>query len=209
MKIIGSIIALTLAQCMLSKATPAYAIPRLLTRQTPSGIDQCQTPCAPIMNFIGAGQESCTPQACCTSTFEQDYLACFTCIGKAQNNIDYTSYQTQLDQFTAACDASGISVPKLTFPGQDPNRALPSLTLGTLPASTATNSPGGSTTSIVQTTITTLPTITTSPTTTSPTTITTLPTTSARNSGKKNAGINAVSHLGLVVISCIMMQSFL
>ncbi|KIL67401.1 hypothetical protein M378DRAFT_159824 [Amanita muscaria Koide BX008] len=160
------------------------------------------------MNFIGAGQESCTPQACCTSTFEQDYLACFTCIGKAQNNTDYTSYQTQLDQFTAACDASGISVPKLTFPGQDPNRALPSLTLGTLPASTtrttATNSPGGSTTSVVQTTITTLPTIATSPTT-----ITTLPTTTASNSGKKNAGINAVSHLGLVVISCIMMQSFL
>ncbi|KAF8716383.1 hypothetical protein AX14_012370, partial [Amanita brunnescens Koide BX004] len=203
-----TILTLTLAQLYLSAT--AFLVPRgvitgsLVTRQGQGNgngtLSQCESPCSSVDQFVGPNapvrkpvfsssskslcrvlpQDTCTPQACCTADFEQAYLNCFTCIGTAENITDYSQYQSSLDNLTSACLEEGINVPKLTFPGQNPNRSLPTPS-STLASSSATGVPGTTMTSTTTPGTTILPTTGVVATTTpSPTTV--------RNIGAKNTG---------------------
>ncbi|KAF8716382.1 hypothetical protein AX14_012370, partial [Amanita brunnescens Koide BX004] len=184
-----TILTLTLAQLYLSAT--AFLVPRgvitgsLVTRQGQGNgngtLSQCESPCSSVDQFVGPNApDTCTPQACCTADFEQAYLNCFTCIGTAENITDYSQYQSSLDNLTSACLEEGINVPKLTFPGQNPNRSLPTPS-STLASSSATGVPGTTMTSTTTPGTTILPTTGVVATTTpSPTTV--------RNIGAKNTG---------------------
>ncbi|KAF8351071.1 hypothetical protein F5887DRAFT_192067 [Amanita rubescens] len=152
-------LVLTLAQLFFS--VTAFLVPRslitgsLVIRQGQGNgtLNQCESPCTPILSYVGSDSSNkCTPQACCTTAFEKAYLKCFTCIGKAENVTNYSKYQRTLDDLTSACLSDGISVPKLTFPGQNPNRTLTSFTPSGTPATTGSSGPG---TGISASTITT------------------------------------------------------
>ncbi|KAK2462287.1 hypothetical protein APHAL10511_005593 [Amanita phalloides] len=134
----SSFIVLAVAAAQFGLLTAAFLIPRrdalglgfLVVRQGGNGsvpVSQCESTCSPIINYVGpTATERCTAAACCSSTFENAYLNCLTCVGKAKGMTDYSPLQIDLDQLTSACLAAGYNVPKLTFPGQNPNRQLPS-----------------------------------------------------------------------------------
>ncbi|KAJ3570166.1 hypothetical protein NP233_g4587 [Leucocoprinus birnbaumii] len=48
------------------------------------------------------------------------------CVGGALNITDFRAAQAVLDDLIVQCDSRGLNVPKLTLPGIDPNRTLPS-----------------------------------------------------------------------------------
>ncbi|KAF8966432.1 hypothetical protein BDZ97DRAFT_1698567 [Flammula alnicola] len=104
----------------------------LESRQTgtnPAVPPQCETQCDPINSVIAAG---CQISTCCQASFEMGYFNCFECVGQAVNLTDYSAIQQTLD------GNSGFSLPKLTFPGQNPNRPLSSVS--SAPASTLASS---------------------------------------------------------------------
>ena len=110
-------------------------------------------------------------------------------------SVDSQEPGTQLTQaiidLTSACLADGISVPKLTFPGQNPNRKLTSFTPSSTPGSS------GAGTGISASTITT-PGATVSPTTgvvASPT--------RTGNTGVKNAN-NTFSTLVVLLLGILI-----
>ncbi|KAF8629620.1 hypothetical protein AX15_003357 [Amanita polypyramis BW_CC] len=98
----------------------------------------CQQTCAPIVPYAIDGQ-SCTATLCCTSQWEQSYYSCIVCAAGAQNITNLSMAQYTLDSIRADCGTSGISLPLLTFPGQSPNRTLPSASI--LPSGSATLTP--------------------------------------------------------------------
>ncbi|KAK0490514.1 hypothetical protein IW261DRAFT_17929 [Armillaria novae-zelandiae] len=103
------------------------------SRQITGIPSQCQMPCSAASDLVNA---DCTPAQCCTSSFETNYVSCIECVGSAANVTDYSQFQTIVDQLVVSCSANGIAIPKMTFPGQDPNRqlstsAIPSSTPGT------------------------------------------------------------------------------
>jgi hypothetical protein len=79
---------------------------------------------------------------CCIPLFEAGFFNCFLCIGQAQNVTDFSIAQTFVDGkldipvwhelgfrppfpvLTTSCTAEGLTLPELTFPGQDPQRTL-------------------------------------------------------------------------------------
>ncbi|KAF8869826.1 hypothetical protein CPB85DRAFT_778091 [Mucidula mucida] len=87
------------------------------------------------VNDVSAGNQNDVPSECqarcvvadtltdeisCTSEFVHSFVECVECVG---NNIGVTDY-TKFDSLTVQCDAQGLSVPKVTFTGQDPDRPL-------------------------------------------------------------------------------------
>lgn len=88
--------------------------------------DACKPDCDPINTRV---TEGCSPQQCCTATFVTGYFNCLKCVGGALNATDFTPAQQVLDDLTAQCDARGLNVPKLTLPGINPNRTLPTVTI--------------------------------------------------------------------------------
>ncbi|KAF9005185.1 hypothetical protein BDQ17DRAFT_1541167 [Cyathus striatus] len=87
----------------------------------------CKSTCDPITTIIASND--CTPSTCCTSQFETGYFDCFQCVGQTFNVTDYTDAQQILDDLVVECTQLGLVIPKLTFPGQDPNRPLTSISI--------------------------------------------------------------------------------
>jgi len=111
-----------------------------------SGIpSQCQTPCSAANALIGA---NCTQPQCCTSGFENDYVSCIDCVGSAANITDYTVPQTTVDELVVSCSLKGIVIPKVTFPGQDPNRQLATSAIASSTSGAVSGTGGGSSTPI-------------------------------------------------------------
>ncbi|PBK73116.1 hypothetical protein ARMSODRAFT_715979 [Armillaria solidipes] len=109
-----------------------------------SGIpSQCQTPCSAANALISA---NCTQPQCCTSGFENDYVSCIECVGSAANITDYTVPQTTVDELVVSCSLKGIVIPKVTFPGQDPNRQLATSAIASPTSGAASGTGGGSST---------------------------------------------------------------
>ncbi|KAK0242243.1 hypothetical protein EDD85DRAFT_810557 [Armillaria nabsnona] len=116
-----------------------------------SGIpSQCQTSCSAASDLVNA---DCTPTQCCTSSFENNYVSCIECVGSAANLTDYSQFQTIVDQLVVLCSANGIAIPKITFPGQDPNRQLSTSAIPSSTSGAASGTGGGSSTSISHSTI--------------------------------------------------------
>ncbi|KAK0191443.1 hypothetical protein F5146DRAFT_601551 [Armillaria mellea] len=93
----------------------------VVNRQVSGIPSQCQTPCSAADALVSA---NCTQPQCCTSGFENDYVTCVECVGNAANITNYTLPQTTVDELVVSCSLKGIVIPKVTFPGQDPNRQL-------------------------------------------------------------------------------------
>ncbi|KAK0242242.1 hypothetical protein EDD85DRAFT_946385 [Armillaria nabsnona] len=109
-----------------------------------SGIpSQCQTPCSAANALISA---NCTQPQCCTSGFENDYVSCENCIGSAENSTDYSLPQRTVDELVVLCSLGGIVIPKVTFPGQDPNRQLATSAILSSTSGAASGTGGGSST---------------------------------------------------------------
>jgi len=97
---------------------------------------QCEPDCDPINDQI---QASCTTSKCCTANFETGYFTCLKCVGTAIKIEDYSSAQNVLDTLFKQCAAQGVILPKLTLPGQDPDRPMPTdhATAGPIPQSSS------------------------------------------------------------------------
>ncbi|KAK0203152.1 hypothetical protein DFS33DRAFT_963821 [Desarmillaria ectypa] len=121
---------------------PWSRAPHFAGRQTPQ-LCQTLTPCSNIMACIvpPIGLE------CCTSDIENDYLTCIECLYNT-NTMDYAPFQEIIDQWVADCSIQGIALPKLTFPRQDENRTLSTLTVAPSTPSAASGTSSGSSTSI-------------------------------------------------------------
>ncbi|PPR03329.1 hypothetical protein CVT24_012605 [Panaeolus cyanescens] len=135
----------------------------------PSVPSQCKSTCDPINTILSTG---CRPQQCCTESFTKGYFDCFECVADSVGLTDFTDAQTIVDGIITTCAARGISLPVLTFPGQNPSRTLatvapPSTSNPTTSRTTISNTgdvtstPDSSTTRISQSTVTSLPTPTT------------------------------------------------
>ncbi|KAK0490513.1 hypothetical protein IW261DRAFT_17814 [Armillaria novae-zelandiae] len=119
-----------------------------------SGIpSQCQTPCSAANALISA---NCTPLQCCTSGFENDYVSCEGCFGNAMNLTNYTVPQTTVDNLVVMCSLRGIVIPKVTFPGQDPNRQLATSAIASSTSRAVSGTSSGSSTPTSQSTITSI-----------------------------------------------------
>ncbi|KIM42931.1 hypothetical protein M413DRAFT_26892 [Hebeloma cylindrosporum] len=162
--------------------------------QVPS---QCQSICNPVNTVISAG---CTPSSCCQASFEMAYFNCFLCVGQASGLTDYTEIQTVLDEVVNECALIGNDLPKLTFPGQNPNRTLSAVP--NLPSSTGT----ASTSRVSQTTVTSVN-ITPAP---YQSTVSAIPTTSntPSTSSVSSLGVRSAQGgmLGVVLASAVVMM---
>ncbi|KAH0586968.1 hypothetical protein H2248_005795 [Termitomyces sp. 'cryptogamus'] len=76
---------------------------------------QCKSTCDPVNTAIA---NNCTPQQCCTATFETQYYNCLVCFGSALNATDYSGAQAVLKELEQECAAHGLGIPTLTLPGQ-------------------------------------------------------------------------------------------
>jgi len=89
---------------------------RLSARQgTVTVPPQCIANCNPVNALIAA---QCSPQQCCTGTFETEYYNCLLCVGQAANVTDYSTAQGLLTEFEQACQSEGLDIPTLFLPGQ-------------------------------------------------------------------------------------------
>ncbi|KAJ7667522.1 hypothetical protein DFH06DRAFT_1322122 [Mycena polygramma] len=70
--------------------------------------------------------QSCPVTQCCSDAFESGYFECYKCVGTAMNVTDFTLAQEYVDVVITSCKTEGFTLPVLTLPGQDPNRALAS-----------------------------------------------------------------------------------
>jgi len=95
----------------------------------------CESSCDPVSSALAAG---CTAATCCQSSFEMGYFSCFECAANASNVTDFSVPQQDLDELIDLCAALGLALPKLTFPGQNPNRTLS--TIANSAANTASSS---------------------------------------------------------------------
>ncbi|KAF9476470.1 hypothetical protein BDN70DRAFT_882369 [Pholiota conissans] len=168
----------------------------------PAPPPQCANVCTPVANILNVG---CTPTSCCASSFVNGFFNCYTCVGNATDVTDYTTIQQNLDSLVVECTSLGFTEPKLTFPGQNPNRPLSSIAPSGTSAggSSSTRAPGlpistgpaatsnSSLSSPPQTTITSL----SGPPTPAQNTITssTPTTTSATSSGARTMSIQYVN----------------
>ncbi|PPQ68358.1 hypothetical protein CVT26_005920 [Gymnopilus dilepis] len=95
----------------------------------------CESTCDPVNTAVAAG---CTPSACCQPSFEMGFFNCFECVGNATHVTDFSEPQQDVDALVDTCAALGFALPKLTFPGQNPNRTISSV--ASSKASTAASS---------------------------------------------------------------------
>ncbi|KAF9057341.1 hypothetical protein BJ165DRAFT_1419881 [Panaeolus papilionaceus] len=147
----------------------------LLKRQgaIPSVPTQCKSTCDPVNSVLSTG--TCPIDRCCTTTFTKGYFDCFTCVADAVQLTDFSAPQALVDRITTTCASRGISLPVLTFPGQNPSRPLatvapptsiaPSVSRTTITnTDDITSTPSSSTTtSISQSTVTAPPSATSPP----------------------------------------------
>ncbi|KAJ6627334.1 hypothetical protein B0H10DRAFT_1993977 [Mycena sp. CBHHK59/15] len=107
----------------------------------------CKADCDPFTPFLQG--VSCPIAQCCTTLFEAAYFNCFKCVGTA-TNADFSIAQQYVDVVTTSCFIEGITLPELTFPGQNPNRTLATAlpagasTLPIFPSAAASGSSSGS-----------------------------------------------------------------
>ncbi|THV00567.1 hypothetical protein K435DRAFT_854651 [Dendrothele bispora CBS 962.96] len=114
----------------------------LLTRQNIP--DACTDTCGTAPEQY----QSCTPDTCCNNQFETTLFNCYECIGNALQITDYTEPQQNLDILFVACTSAGSPIDKLTLPGQDPNRNLPTSSASQMaPSSTSSGSSTGASSS--------------------------------------------------------------
>ncbi|KAF8075886.1 hypothetical protein FPV67DRAFT_1469658 [Lyophyllum atratum] len=107
----------------IGQISPAHT--ELITRQA-APIDvpaQCKSTCDSVNAVIA---NNCTPQQCCTSTFERQYFNCFLCVGNSINLKDYSQPQIVLNEFRQQCASRGLAIAALTFPGQGASRSATS-----------------------------------------------------------------------------------
>ncbi|KIL67403.1 hypothetical protein M378DRAFT_73868 [Amanita muscaria Koide BX008] len=109
---------------------PAITFKELLLPSTTNSTNgpvpvECQQTCAPIVPLT-LGNQSCTPSLCCNSQWEQAYFSCIICAAQIQQITDLSDAQHTLDVIYADCTLVGSPIPLVTFPGQSPNRTLPS-----------------------------------------------------------------------------------
>ncbi|KAF8164899.1 hypothetical protein B0H34DRAFT_648979 [Crassisporium funariophilum] len=128
---------------------------------------QCKSDCDPVNTILATG--GCPPAQCCLSSFETGYFNCFGCVAQSINFTDFSAPQSVIDTLFVLCAQRGFTLPKLTFPGQNPNRTLSTGAPGPTPSPSLSLSPGGPTTTISdpislpispgipQTTVTSLP----------------------------------------------------
>ncbi|KAJ7666523.1 hypothetical protein B0H17DRAFT_1089568 [Mycena rosella] len=88
---------------------------------------QCTSTCDPVISILEG--QSCAPSLCCTTLFQHDYFLCLNCTGTAENatTADFAMAQSLVDALTVVCSKAGFPLPELTFPGQNPNRTLSTL----------------------------------------------------------------------------------
>ncbi|KAF9033089.1 hypothetical protein BDZ89DRAFT_1158386 [Hymenopellis radicata] len=103
---------------------------------------ECQASCA-VADPLTDG--TCTLDVCCTSDFANSYVECIECVGNKVGATDYTNFQGILDSLKVQCDAENLPIPKLTFPGQDPDRPLSSIVLSSTAGSSASSAAPAST----------------------------------------------------------------
>jgi hypothetical protein len=109
----------------------------LETRQTstiPNAPPQCQSICNPINTAVASG---CPVASCCQTSFEMGYFNCFQCAAQASNVTDFSLPQQVIDDLVIDCSLHGVSLPKLTYPGQNPNRVLSTMSVAPSTSSTA------------------------------------------------------------------------
>ncbi|KAK7471211.1 hypothetical protein VKT23_002620 [Stygiomarasmius scandens] len=104
--------------------------------------DVCTQTCGTVPDNFPNCSPNFTPSKCCMSSFELELFSCYQCIGSTQNIVDYTPPQQTLDLIFVKCAAAGLPIDKLTLPGQDPNRNLPTSSVS--PAQNSTPSMGSS-----------------------------------------------------------------
>ncbi|KAJ7762747.1 hypothetical protein DFH07DRAFT_402933 [Mycena maculata] len=167
----------------LSAVHTAASVPRssrrisLNSRQVPDVPPQCDTTCDPVDDILASG--NCSPSQCCTPLFQSGYFGCLECVGMADNATvaEFAQAQGLVDNLTIACSEEGFALPELTLPGQNPNRTLATVPVGSSHSASTfsqiTVSAPPSTTSaaptISQKTITSLPSQPAAPSSTSPT----------------------------------------
>ncbi|KAF8505029.1 hypothetical protein BU17DRAFT_71549 [Hysterangium stoloniferum] len=106
---------------------------------------ECQGNCSSPVSLL----QTCAPpigSCLCTPTFQTGLFNCYICLGGVQRATDYDQAQRDLDLITTSCDAFSLPLPKLTLPGEDPNRiistaALPSGVSGTVLSPPLSSSP--------------------------------------------------------------------
>ncbi|KAF5322794.1 hypothetical protein D9619_001175 [Psilocybe cf. subviscida] len=202
------LLAAFLASCFAAWASPANLqhdsrhVIMLDGRQLPldpTVPSQCQNDCTPtVLAILDSNQ--CSIVTCCSTTFNTGFFNCAKCVGQASSTSNFTIIQETLDMLHNQCASVGISLPKLTFPGQNPNRQLSSVAsvastraASGSQAAASSSAPGSnstvatpSSTGISQITITAL-----DPTITSPT-IAQSTVTSPANTAPASAGTRAI-----------------
>ncbi|OAX36252.1 hypothetical protein K503DRAFT_318690 [Rhizopogon vinicolor AM-OR11-026] len=176
-------------------------VPYKRQSSTPS---QCTSTCDVVSSELNAG---CSPTACCTQSFETSYYDCLLCVGTADNATDYSQAQTDLDELYTSCYDQGYTLQELTLPGQNPSRTLSTSSPVTTSLVTATSSSIGVITSLLKTTISTIPSSTINPSGTANGSSTTTSSTSTStgaalgvNSGKRKIWALAAAAAGLIMI---------
>lgn len=183
-------------------------------RQTgnPNLPPQCQSTCNPVLSAINS---NCPRSQCCTASFEQQLFDCFTCLANAASSSNFTTAQATVDELYDACATLGVSLPVLTFPGENPNRPLSSVSGSAFSTASSTSSSFTSSTShISQTTISSLaspiPTISQSTVTALPssTPLPAAPSTS-RSSARKPEGVVDLRMMMMMMIGSLIAGSLL
>ncbi|KAF8164900.1 hypothetical protein B0H34DRAFT_670879 [Crassisporium funariophilum] len=129
----------------------------LRLRQTPNHNNipdlpaECRLLCNPVNAILNAG--SCSPDVCCLAGFEKSYFDCFGCIAEVTNVTDLTYPQQLVDTLVSTCASMGMSIPILTYPGQNPDRPVAHVTSSSITGSSgATQSPMNPTVVVTPTT---------------------------------------------------------
>ncbi|KAG7446064.1 uncharacterized protein BT62DRAFT_1076461 [Guyanagaster necrorhizus] len=147
------LLGVQLQTCVIALDPRALSWSRALhfvSRQDSDIPPQCQTPCSAAMALVSA---NCSPSECCTSSFENNYVACIECVGTAANITDYSQYQTVVDQLVVECSIQGIVIPEVTFPGQNANRPLSTSAIASSTSNTVSGTSSGGSTPISHSTI--------------------------------------------------------
>jgi len=216
---------ISLAVWTLSAVHSVTSIPRLAgfsprlalalnSRQSglPEVPPQCVSTCDPVNTILETN--SCPPAECCTKSFQSEYFGCLKCVGLAANvtNAEWAQPQALVDGLTVACSIEGFTLPELTFPGQNPNRtlstvsgshtskasAISQITISALPSSLAPS------TTISQKTVTEVPTPT-SPSSTGPSTQSPSPPTNTNAAIPPSRGLDIAVGLVAVIVSALTM----
>ncbi|KAJ6567380.1 hypothetical protein DFH09DRAFT_918771 [Mycena vulgaris] len=166
---------------------------------------QCASSCDPIITILEL--PSCAPEQCCAGSFQLGYFNCLKCVGLAFNvtAAGFVQPQTLIDGALISCSKEGFPLPELTFPGQNPNRTLATLsgshsaqstrsqiTISALPSDVLATTSN----TISQKTVTALPT----PSAAGPTTATTATPTQTST----GAAVSHIARLDMVVLSLMV-----